>query len=170
MQVGVGLSTAQDPRAAAGEAARAAADQLGSTEATVAVLVTSPHFARHAEQVLETVHSAADPGSLVGCVAEAIVAGEREVEGEPAVVVWLAALPRPAETLHMEFVQTPAGAVMGGYQFDPSGADPHLLIPDPYTFPSHVLLSHLNEHAPGIPVMGGLASGTPGGATLFRDT
>ncbi len=170
MQVGVGLSTAPDPRTAAGEAAHAAADQLGLAEPTLAVLVTSPHFARQAEYVLETVHAVASPDALIGCIAEAVIAGRHEVEGGPAVVVWLAALPRPVETFHMEYVETSAGTVIGGYQFEPSSTDPHLLIPDPYSFRAHVLLAHLNEHAPGTPVMGGLASGTPGGAILFRDT
>ncbi|HEU4539780.1 MAG TPA: FIST N-terminal domain-containing protein [Jiangellaceae bacterium] len=170
MRVGVGLATAADPRIAAGEAAGAAAARLGSTEPTLAMLFTSAHFARFAEQVLETVHNVAAPAALVGCVAEAIVAGPREVEGEPAVAVWLAALARPVETFHMDFVRTSGGAVIGGYQFDPSSSAPHLLIPDPYTFPTHVLLSHLNEHAPGTLVMGGLASGTPNRAVLFRDT
>lgn len=170
MQVGVGLSTAPDPLVAAGEAARAAVDRLGSPEAAFAMLVTSSHFARRAEQVLETVHGVAAPQSLIGCVAEAVVAGPREVEGEPAVAVWLAALSRPVETFHMEFVRTSAAAVIGGYRFDPSTPDPHLLIPDPYTFPAPALLSHLNENAPRTPVMGGMASGTPGRSTLFRDT
>jgi small ligand-binding sensory domain FIST len=170
MQVGVGLSTAPDPLVAAGEAARAAVDHLGSSEPALAVLVTSPHFARRAERVLETVYSVAAPESLIGCVAEAVVAGRREVESEPAVAVWLAALSRPVETFHMAFVRTSAAAVIGGYQFDPSSTDPHLLIPDPYTFPAHALLSHLNQHAPGTLVMGGIASGTQGSSTLFRDT
>ena len=170
MQVGVGLSTAPDPRTAAAEATRAAAARLESAEPMLAVLIVSPHFERHAQQVLDIVHTVAAPESLVGCVAEAVIAGRREVEGEAAVAVWLSELPRPAETFHMQFVQTSAGAVIGGYQFDPSRTDPHLLIPDPYTFPAHILLSHLNEYAPRTPVMGGYASGTSGHATLFHDT
>ncbi len=170
MQVGVGLSTVPDPRTAADEAARAAIDRLQSAEPSLALLVVSPHFARHAEQVLEIVHTVAAPDSLIGCVAEAVIAGRREVEREPAVAVWLASSRRPAETFHMEYVQTSSAAVIGGYHFDPSSRDPHLLIPDPYTFPAHVLLAHLNQNAPHTPVMGGYASGTTGHATLFRDT
>ena len=33
------------------------------------------------------------------------------------------------------------------------------MLADPYTFPAHLLLDHLNEHAPGLPVVGGMASG-----------
>jgi small ligand-binding sensory domain FIST len=34
-----------------------------------------------------------------------------------------------------------------------------VMLADPYTFPAHLLLDHLNEHAPGLPVVGGMASG-----------
>ena len=169
MRIGVGLSTAADVRAAAAEAASLAREPLIAATPTLAVLVTSPHHAAHAGAVLDVVHEVAQPDSLVGCVAEAVVAGRREVEREPAVVVWLAVLAQPAETFHMDFVRTASGGVLAGYQFERGGTDLHLLFPDPYTFPTNSLLSHLNAHAPGTPVMGGLVSGAmePGQTRLF---
>jgi len=172
VRIGVGLSTAADPRAAAAEAALLAREPLIAAAPTLAVLVTSPHHAAQAGAVLEVVHGVAHPDALVGCVAEAVVADRREVEAEPAVVVWLAALPRPVETFHMEFVRTGSGGVFAGYRFERGGTDLHLLFPDPYTFPTHLLFAHLNAHAPGTPVMGGLVSGGagPGLTRLFCDT
>jgi small ligand-binding sensory domain FIST len=169
VRIGVGLSTAADARAAAAEAALLAREPLIAATPTLAVLVTSPHHARDARGVLEVVHQFAQPDALVGCVAEAVVAGRREVEGEPAVVVWLAALPQPAETFHMEFLRTGPGGAFVGYRFDRAGTDLHLLFPDPHTFPTHLLFAHLNAHAPGTPVMGGLVSGAaePGLTRLF---
>jgi small ligand-binding sensory domain FIST len=169
VRIGVGLSTAADARAAAAEAALLAREPLIAATPTLAVLVTSPHHAPHARGVLEVVHEFAQPDALVGCVAEAVVAGRREVEGEPAVVVWLAALPQPAETFHMEFLRTGPGGAFVGYRFDRAGTDLHLLFPDPHTFPTHLLFAHLNAHAPGTPVMGGLVSGAaePGLTRLF---
>ena len=167
----MGLSTAADAGAAAIEAALLAREPLIAATPTLAVLVTSPHHMARARDVLELVHDLARPDALVGCVAEAVVAGRREVEGEPAVVVWLAALPQPAETFHMEFLSTGSGGVFAGYRFDHTGTDLHLLFPDPYGFPTHLLLAHLNAHAPGTPVMGGLVSGAaePGRTRLFCD-
>jgi small ligand-binding sensory domain FIST len=169
VRIGVGLSTAADARAAAAEAALLAREPLIAATPTLAVLVTSPHHARDARGVLEVVHQFAQPDALVGCVAEAVVAGRREVEGEPAVVVWLAALPQPAETFHIEFLRTGPGGAFVGYRFDRAGTDLHLLFPDPHTFPTHLLFAHLNAHAPGTPVMGGLVSGAaePGLTRLF---
>src|SRR5438128_1050691 len=42
---------------------------------------------------------------------------------------------------------------------------------DPYTFPAHLLLDHLNEQAPGLPIIGGMASGgtAPGRTRLIHD-
>ena len=144
---------------------------IAAATPTLAVLVTSPHHMARAREMLELVHDLARPDALVGCLAEAVVAGPREVEGEPAVVVWLSALPQPAETFHMAFLSTGSGGVFAGYRFDHAGTDLHRLFPDPYGFPTHLLLAHLNAHAPGTPVMGGLVSGAakPGRTRLFCD-
>src|SRR6185437_4466644 len=153
VQIGVGLSTAQDPRSAAAEAALLAGDPLNGATPNLAVLLTSPHHALHAGAVLDIVQEVAQPTALVGCVAEAVVAGRRELEREPAVVVWLAVLPEPAETFHIEFLRTPGGGLFGGYRFDHS-RDLHLLLPDPHTFPTHLLFSHLNSQDPGTAIIG----------------
>lgn len=155
MRIGVGLSTAADAPAAAAEAALLTREPLIAATPTLAVLVTSPHHVPDARGVLEVVHEFAQPDALVGCVAEAVVAGRRQVEGEPAVVVWLAALSQPAGTFHMQLLRTGTGGGFVGYRFDHAGVDLHLLFPDPHTFPMHLLSAHLNPHAPGTPVMGG---------------
>lgn len=166
---GVGLSTVADPRQAAVDAARLARDGLGGEPASLAVLLTSPHHRDDADTVLAAVHKIAAPSALVGCVAEAVVAGRREVERQPSVVVWLAALAEPVETFHMEFIRTPSGGLFAGYEFGHASEDFHLLLPDPYSFPADVLLTHLNAHRPGAAVMGGVVSGAggPGGCRLF---
>ncbi len=84
MRIAVGLTTAADARAAAAEAALLAREPLIAATPTLAVLVTTPHHAPDARGVLQVVREFAQPNALVGCVAEAMVAGRREVEGEPA--------------------------------------------------------------------------------------
>jgi small ligand-binding sensory domain FIST len=165
VQISVGLSTSPDTRAAAAEAASLAREPLAAAAPTLAVLVTSPHHAARARDVLSIVHESAHPDALVGCVAEAVVAGGREIEDGPAVAVWLAALPERAETFHMEFLRAGDRGVFAGYQFDRESTDLHLLLPDPHTFPAHLLLNHLNTHSPNTTVMGGLVSG----ALLFHE-
>ncbi|HYV01337.1 MAG TPA: FIST N-terminal domain-containing protein, partial [Actinomycetota bacterium] len=102
---------------------------------------------------------------------ETVVGGDREVEEGPAVAVWLASLPQPAETFRVQFVRTSEGGVFTGYRFQGPGSGPYLLIGDPFSFPTDHLLRHLNLQIPGTVVMGGMASGGmgPGETRLFLD-
>jgi len=124
-----------------------------------AVLFASPHFLGSEEALAAAVAAETGPLPLIGCVAQAVVGGAREVESGPAVSLWLAGGLGTVETFAMEFVRTPSGGAYGGYRFEPGGAGIHLMICDPFTFPPGDLLAHLNQHVPGTVVMGGMASG-----------
>lgn len=172
MQAGSGISTLDDAARAAREATEAALSGLDGPP-TLAVLFASAAHADRAAEVVRAVHEVAEPAGLIGCTSESVLAGTREVERSAAVAVWLAAMPEPAPTFHMEFRPTESGGVLGGWTFDreaPPGTA-HLFIADPYTFPADSMLSHLNE-LPSRPLMvGGMASGAgaPGESILFRD-
>ncbi|CNX42039.1 hypothetical protein W079_01586 [Mycobacterium tuberculosis TB_RSA169] len=85
-------------------------------------------------------------------------------------VVWLAS-GLAAETFQLDFVRTGSGALITGYRFDRTARDLHLLLPDPYTFPSNLLIEHPNTDLPGTAVVGGVVSGgrRRGDTRLFRD-
>jgi small ligand-binding sensory domain FIST len=171
VRIGVGVSTAADVRQAAVEAAVQARDELAGAAPSLAVLFGSQSHTNNAADVLSAVQEIVEPPALIGCVAQAVVAGRREMEDEPAVAVWLAS-GLAAETFRLNFVPADSGGLLTGYRFDHAADDLHLLLPDPYTFPSKVLIEHLNTELPGkAAVVGGLASGGrgPGGTRLFRD-
>jgi small ligand-binding sensory domain FIST len=170
MLIGVGGSTAADARRAATEAAAHARDELAGQAPSLAVLLASRSHTDQAADVLGAVQETVEPPALIGCVAQAIVAGRREIEDEPGVAVWLAS-GLAAETFQMDFVRTDSGGLLTGYRFAPTAYDLHLLLPDPYTFPSDLLVEHLNTDLPGTPVVGGVVSGGrgPGDTRLFRD-
>ena len=109
---------------------------------------------------------------LIGCVAGSVTGGGHEVETDPAVSLLLGADAGAVESYEMEFVRTRSGGAFGGYLFEPSLPGAHLMIGDPYSFPAHVLLSHLNDRVPGTIIMGGMASAaTPRQESrLFHDT
>ena len=159
----------------AGEAARRAVREarapLGDLPPALAVLFASPHFFGTAEALVAAVAEEAGQVPLIGCVAEAVAGGAREVESGAAVALWLAAGLGPVETFGMEFVRTPSGGAFGGYRFEPGPAGMHLMICDPFTFPASDLLAHLNQDVPGAVVMGGMASGglRLGQSRLFLD-
>jgi small ligand-binding sensory domain FIST len=132
---------------------------LGGLPPSFAVLFASAHFFGSAQALVAAVAEEAGPLPLIGCVAEGVAGGAREIESEPAVSLWLAADLGPVETFAMEFVRTASGGAYGGYRFGRDRAGVHLMICDPFTFPVGDLLAHLNEHVPGAVVMGGMASG-----------
>lgn len=171
MRIGAALSTDPDPAKAAAAAVEEARSRLGGAEVSLAVVVASRQHAPSAEDASEAVRVKAGAERVIGCVAETVVGGDREVEDGPAVAVWLASLPEPVETFHMEFVRTSEGGVFGGYRFEDAGPGPCLLIGDPFSFPTDLLLGHVNERVPGTVVMGGMASGGmgPGDTRLFLD-
>jgi small ligand-binding sensory domain FIST len=176
MKIGAGLSTDPVTMSASEEASLAAKAGLDGRQADLALVFASAHHAPLADEVIEMVHQVASPASLIGCVGEAVVAGSREVEAEPAVSVWLGAFSDRVETFHMQFVTTESGGAFAGWRFGP-GVEAgrhrpvHLMIADPFTFPADLLLEHLNQSRPGNLVIGGNASGgTRAGQTiLFRD-
>jgi small ligand-binding sensory domain FIST len=171
MRIGAALSTDPDPATAGTEAAVVARSRLDGADASLALLVASRHHAPSAATVLDAVRRAVGPERVIGCVAETVVGGDREVEEGPAVAVWLACLPEPAETFHIQFVPTSEGGAFAGYRFKGPESGPYLLIGDPFSFPTDHLLRHLNEQIPGTIVMGGMASGGmgPGETRLFLD-
>jgi small ligand-binding sensory domain FIST len=171
MRIGTALSTDGDPATAGAGAAAEAGARLGGADASLAVVVASQDHGPWAGAVLDAVRRTAQPERVVGCVADSVVGGDREVEEGPAVAVWLASLPEPAETFHMEYVRTSEGGVFAGYRFEDAGPGPYLLIGDPYTFPTDPLLGLVNERVPGTVMMGGMASGGtgPGDTRLYLD-
>ena len=150
---------AADPGAAARRAVSEARAALGNSSPSFAVLFASEHFFGTAEALVAAVAAETGQVPLIGCVAEAVAGGSREVESEPAVALWLAADLGPVETFAMEFVGTPSGGAFGGYRFEQPATGIRLMICDPFTFPIGDLLTHLNQHVPGATVMGGMASG-----------
>jgi small ligand-binding sensory domain FIST len=170
VRIGVGVSTAPDARKAAVEAAEHARDELAGEAPSLSVLLASRSHTEHAGDILDAVQETVEPPALIGCIAQAIVAGRHEFEDETAVAVWLAS-GLAAETFQMDFVRTGSGALLAGYRFDRAAHDLYLLLPDPYTFPSNVLVEHLNTDLPGTTVLGGVVSGGlgPGDTRLFRD-
>ena len=162
---------AADPEEAGRRAACEARAALGDSAASFGALFASPEFLGSAEILARAVTEQTGPLPLVGCVAESVVGGAREVETGPAVSLWLAADLGPVETFAMEYVRTPVGGVIGGYRFAAGEPGMYLLICDPFTFPAEDLLAHLNEHVAGTVIIGGMASGGLGvrESRLFLD-
>jgi small ligand-binding sensory domain FIST len=171
-RIGAGLSTSESAWEAATQAARAArGGALGRAEVDLAFIFLSPAHLDEAAAAAEAVREELAPRHLLGCVAEGVLAGARELERDPAVAVWAGALPgAEIECFHVAAVQTDEGIALAGF---PELDDPGLvaLLVDLFTFPVGSFLTRLNETHERIPLVGGIAAGgrRPGTQALILD-
>ena len=173
LRCGSALSTLADTRSALREACEAAREQI-SGPPDLAMLFCSPHHAGRADQVATEACELLGTDNLMGCTGEAIVGTSREIEHEPALSLWLAQLPGVTTSLfNLQFERTREGGVIQGWPDRVAGEwAPEtflLLLGEPFSFPADLLIDRLNEDRPGVPVIGGMASGgsEPGQNRLF---
>ncbi|HEX7378746.1 MAG TPA: FIST N-terminal domain-containing protein [Pirellulales bacterium] len=157
------LSTRESTAEALAEVCSQAGEQLAAP-ADLAIAFYSAHHAEHARRIGDELRQRLSPACLLGTTGESIVGGRQEIEGAAALSLWLAALPgvklRP---LGLQFERSPEGGAVSGWPDDLPAAWPAgsalLLLADPFSFPADWLLERLNEDQPGVPVLGGMASG-----------
>ncbi len=153
---------------ALGEALGEVLEQVGERPDLVVVTVTRPH-AGALEDVATAVDAVLHPLGLLGCAAESVVGRGSEVEELPAVSVWAG---RVGPLVPVELSASRVADDGWGFDglpdsvgFTPSAL---LVLADPFTFPMDEFTPHLADRYPGLPVVGGYASGAsgPGGTRL----
>lgn len=136
----------------------------GASPDLVAVFV-SHHHGASIEGLGPRIANALGARVLVGCTGESVIGGTREVEAEPALSVWAASLPGTRVTPFECTVQFDADERPSFSALPPIG-DPQkssiVLFADPFSFPADDYLRVLNEKLPGVPAIGGMASGGMG--------
>ena len=169
VRIGTGLSTAGDARDAALEAGAAARAGLAGERCDLAIVFASGMHLVAPEALLEAVHEALVPETLVGCGAAGVIGPHREIEEGTAVSIWAAHLgDGTATAFHasVEELEEGAGALTGMPEL--GGSAGAILLADPATFPTDAVLRFLSDSTPMVSVLGGLASGRSGdGAVLF---
>jgi small ligand-binding sensory domain FIST len=169
VRIGCGLSTGSEPRVAAIEAGQQARAALQGSRADIAFVFASGAHLAAPEATLEGVREALAPQVLAGCGAGGVLGDAREVERGTAVVVWAAALGGgSAEAFHLDVIEGPDSIAVSGLP-DLDDVTGIVLLPDPYSFPTDLVLNDLAQRAPGVPVLGGIASARTldGDAALF---
>jgi small ligand-binding sensory domain FIST len=157
------LSTAPDAGRALAEVCDQALGALGG-KPDLAVLFVSADRADACDAIAGRVCDRLETEHLIGCTAESVVGTGQEIEGEPAMSLWLARLPGADLLLmHLAFQRTPEGGAILGWPDSLLHAWPApasmLLLGEPFTFPADFLLERMNEDHPGLAVAGGMASG-----------
>ncbi len=167
MPFAAALSTAAETPQALDEVCSQVSAQLAESPDLV-MLFFSAHHAPAATAMSRTVRERLAPRCLLGCVGEAIIGNDREIERNPAVSLWAAKWP-PGVTLepfHLFLERTSEGISLLGRPDALMEARPGesavLMLGDPFTLPVDVFLDQMNDSHPGVVVLGGMASGIRG--------
>ncbi len=176
MQFASALTHRTDVRHAVDELAAAIREQLGDQQPDFLQVFVTRYFEPTAAIISEALRAALGPGVLLGCTAESVVGRDMEVERLPAISVVAAVLPDVSLTpfaLHGDELQA-AIEHPDIFRQQLSGLDdPQLfvMLADPFSTPVSDLLAAFNLSYPGVPVVGGMASGAviPRGNRLMLD-
>ncbi len=169
------LSTQPDLEAAFTEATEVLEQELGSLDVDLVVAFVSPHHEGEWRRLPEMLGGRFTNSVQLGCTANGVVGGGREVEGSPALSVTAASLPGVDV---LPFIVEPGdppdqpepGTVFGRLVEDLDGGIPHfVLLPDPFSCAVEPLLGLLDRAFPSSVKIGGLASGgrKPNGNLLW---
>jgi small ligand-binding sensory domain FIST len=165
-----GLSTLPDTSAALDEAAAALTAGLGGRRPDLLLAFLTLHHGGEFEGLPGRIQAATGAELVLGCTGESIVGGSREVEGEPALALWAVSCP------DLQVATLPVRARLdegGEVRFSglPPVSEPSeatlLLLADPFSFPMPAYLELLGRERPGVPAVGGMASGGRGPGQHF---
>jgi small ligand-binding sensory domain FIST len=154
-------------------AAREARAELGA-EVTCAVVFFSSDYADHLEDFLELVRVYGQAPLLLGCTAGGLVGSGTEAEGRAGFSLLLLNLPH-TKVRACEFSQRQVQESSGPafWQMETGlGAeevDAWIVLTNPLRFDAERWLAEWNLAYPGVPAVGGIASGDPNNMLLCRD-
>jgi small ligand-binding sensory domain FIST len=175
-----GAAVSEHPVAAqaTGEVIGAVLEQVGDAPDMASLFVTGPHVGAF-EDIAAAVQHTLRPGAFIGAGAVSVVAGPREVEEQPAIVLWAGRVGwAVAVTIPAVATSVPDDgdwAFEGPTEREWDAASALVLLADPGSFPVTPFLDHVHRCHPHVAVVGGLASTglapgtnrlTVGGATL----
>lgn len=144
-------------------------EKLDSPPELAVLFVSRPHLRRF-EEAAGVVRGVLRPNVLLGCAAESVVGGSREVERTPGVSLW-AGDTGPVTPFHLTATVTPDGPMFSGWPEIGPDVSGMVVVADPFSFPADVFLQRMASEHPGVPVVGGMAMAgqAPGQNRLVLD-
>jgi len=148
--------------------------QLGETDIDMAIAFMSPHFRVDAANLARSLRASLKPQVLLGSTAEGVIGRDEEIERQPAITLVAARLPGvelipfSLQSNNWEHLLNDPDAfrqTVGA----PDTAKLFMMVADPFTTPMDAILAAFNNYYTGLPLIGGLASGSsrPGGNALL---
>ncbi len=130
----------------------------------MAVVLYSGHFSGDADSIAQTLIDEFDIPCLIGGSCDGVISGKQEIEKGPALSVLVGRMPGVrAQAFHLSKNQWQAAMVDAESFTDHFSIVPDtravLAIGDPWTTPIQAVLQKFDDHPPGVPLIGGMASG-----------
>lgn len=166
------LSRHPVPVEAVGETAGEIIERFEGDRPDLVVCFASSHHVGAIDDIGEGLRALLEPDVLVGAAAHGVVGGAREIEEEPALAVFAAGFGGGhARGFALDVEHTADSLTISGWPDDLPARGTLLLLTDGFSFPAGDLLRICNAHAPGLEVVGGVASvgHTAGGNRLLLD-
>jgi small ligand-binding sensory domain FIST len=141
--------------------------QLAAPKVSLGLVCMGPRVLRQASRVLELLRVHAQIPLLAGCSSGGLISGGQELEDNPGLVLGLFALPG-AELTPRRFTPGEVAEVKGASYWpsrmgvEPGATNGWLVFADPFEMDADAWLKSWNAAYPGLPVLGGLASGPEG--------
>ena len=168
LHAGSGLGVGRDWQPALGAALDSALAPLNGEAPDLLVLFVSAEYGEDYAAVLAEATERSGAREIVGCSASGIIGVEREVENEPGVAALALRLPLGG-LLHVS--QVPAGRA-GRRQSTMAKEECTglIVLADPFSTDAMGLIESLEAEYPGVPIVGGMATGEPGvrATAVFR--
>lgn len=170
--VGDGLAAGTDLVAAAESAVGQALERLGGRRPDLLCVFVCGGNPETIAAAGTAAVKIANAGTTIGCSAGGVIGAGRGVEQVDAVAVWAAVVPGvDVRPIHLSAHQVGDALLVSGLPPRTSENEVGMLLADPYGFPIVPFVEHCNDTRPGLPLVGGLASGPlgPGSTRLFVD-
>ena len=147
-------------------------ERMGDQIPDLLIVFVSPHHQAAFDDLGSELMSRLGVTRLIGCMGGGIVGNANEAENRPALSVTAASLPGVSITqFHVTQNDLPDPTRVHELELE-LGENPQIiLLPDPYSIQSELLVKLFDMAWPASPKVGGLASGAmfPGGSALFLD-
>ena len=159
-------STATDTHVAVAEVAEQVAGELGAGPLDLVLAFFTAAHVRGAERAAAVLRERLKPRCLLGASGHGIVTTEHELEGAAAFTVLAGRLPGVELAPFVLLAESWSEAANDPAEFarlapGATGAELVLMFGDPFSLDIERVLAGFNRHAPGLRVVGGMASAGP---------
>jgi small ligand-binding sensory domain FIST len=139
----------------------------GGATVDLAFFFASADFSNDFEEMLGRVHEATGARILIGCSGQGVIGPGQEIEEQPALSLMVLRLPDAKFTaVHIVEDEIERGLEARAWHrltnVGPDDVNGWLIFADPFTIDAESLIGVLSSAYPGVPLVGGLASGNLG--------